>query len=243
MLPRSAYSLLGVLAGFACVFPLLVKREKKLPSSNADALLDQAQAQMRDAQAKNRERAVQAITQKNNLQALVDQIQKRIDRLTERSESADSAVNGETRRSLLAERDKLQGSLAEMQASLATAIGAAEAVKVAMRREEEFVRLKVTEALALKATGKQAQIETALAKSKMAMTTNLASDLFVQAREKIKQTAAQRDVIVQIGKTMEVLDAAVEEAANTGNEPLRQRLAATRDALRQSALNASRWKD
>jgi phage shock protein A len=240
--PRSTYSLLGVLAGFACVFPLLVKREKKPLSSSADALLEQAQQQMREAQAKNRGRAVQAITQKNNLQALVDQTQKRIDKLTERAESADFTVERETQRSLLAERDKLQASLAEMQAGLATAIGAAEAVKAAMRREEEFVRLKVTEALTLKATEKQAQIETAIAKSRMALTTNLATDLFVQAREKIKQTAAQRDVIVQIGKTVEVLDAAVEEAANAGNEPMRQRLAANRDALRASALNASLWK-
>jgi len=70
MPPRSTYSLIGVLAGFACVFSLLVKREKKMPGSSADALLEQAQAQMREAQAKNRERAVQAITQKNNLEAL-----------------------------------------------------------------------------------------------------------------------------------------------------------------------------
>jgi len=112
-----------------------------------------------------------------------------------------------------------------------------------MRREEERVRAMTAEALALKAQEKQAQIETAIAKSKMAMTTNLVTDLFVQAREKIKQTAAQRDVIVQIGRTVEVLDTAVEEARRAGDEPLRQRLAANRDALRASALNTSLWKD
>ena len=78
--PRTTYSLLGVLAGFACVFPLLVKREKKMPGSSAEVLLQNAQEQMREAQAKNRERAVQAITQKNNLQALADQTEKRVSR-------------------------------------------------------------------------------------------------------------------------------------------------------------------
>ncbi len=243
MLLRSTYSFLGVLAGFACVFPLLMKREKKILGSSAEVLLQQAQQQMREAQAKNRNRAVQAITQKNNLQALADQTEKRVSRLTEQIEGPALGEDAATQQSLLAERRKHQETLADIQTALASAIGTAEAVKIAMRREEEFVRLKVTEALALKAQEKQAQIETALAKSKMAMTTNLATDLFVQAREKIKQTAAQRDVIVQIGKTIEALDVAVEEAALAGNEPLRQRLAASRDALRASALNAFLWKE
>ena len=192
---RSTYSLLGVLAGFACVFPLLVKRQKKMPASSAEVLLQKAQAQMREAQAKNRERAVQAITQKNNLQALADQTEKMVTRLTERSEAAEDA---EAVKNLLMERDKYQQTLIGMQASLASAIETTEAVKIAMRREEERVRAMTAEALALKAQEKQAQIETAIAKSKMALTTNLATDLFVQVREKIKQSAAQRDVIVQI---------------------------------------------
>lgn len=240
MTPRSAYSLLGVITGFACVFPLFVKREKKMPSSSAEVLLQQAQQQMREAQAKNRGRAVAAITQKNNLQALADQTEKMITRLTERSEAAEDA---EAIKALLIERDKYQQTLIGVQASLAMATETTETVKTAMRREEERIRAMTAEALALKAQEKQAQIETAIAKSKMAMTTNLGTDLFAQAREKIKQTAAQRDVIVQIGRTVETLDAAVEEAAKAGNEPLRQRLAANRDALRASALNASLWKD
>ena len=239
---RFPYFLLGVFAGFACVFPLLMKREKKMPGSSAEVLLQEAQQRMREAQAKNRERAVQAITQKNHLQALADQTEKRVSRLTEQIEGPALGEDAAIQQSLLRERRKHQESLAEVQAALLTATETAEAVKIAMRREEEHVRAMTAEALALKAQEKQAQIETAIAKSKMAMTTNLATDLFVQAREKIKQTAAQRDVIVQIGKTVEALDAAVEEAAHAGNEPLRQRLAANRDALRQSALNAFLWK-
>lgn len=236
---RSLSSLAGVLLGFACVFPLLVKRDKKAPLLTSEVLLQQAQQQMREAQAKNRERAVQAITMKNNLQALLDQTRKTVDRLTKQAEASAEAEETKER---LAERDKYLETLAQLEASLATATTTAETVKTAMRREEERVRAMTAEALALRAEEKQAQIETAIAKSKMAMTTNLATDLFVQARGKIKQAAAQRDVIVQIGRTVEVLDTAIEEAASVGNETLRQRLAANRDALRKSALNAALWK-
>ena len=108
-----------------------------------------------------------------------------------------------------------------------------------MRREEERVRTMTAEALTLKAQEKQAQIEIAIVKSQLAMTTTLATDLFVQTREKLQQTMAQRDLIVQISRTVETLDAAAEEA-NT--EDLRQKLTGARDALRQSALNAALWK-
>ncbi len=239
MTPRSCPSLLGVLFGFFCVFPLLIKREKKAPILTSELLLQQAQEQMREAQAKNRERAVQAITQKNNLQALLDQTRKTVDRLTRQAEASSEEEVVEER---LAERDKYQETLVQLEVSLATATATTETVKVAMRREEERIRAMTAEALALKAEEKQAQIETAIAKSRLAMTTNLATDLFVQAREKIRLTKAQRDLITQIAQTVETLGAAAQEAEAAGNEDLRQRLVATRDALRDSALNAALWK-
>ena len=238
---RSYQSLLGVLFGFACVFPLLRKRETKAPASTSELLLQQAQFQMREAQAKNRERAVQAITQKNTLQALASQTQKRISQLTECLEAAEPAED-ETRRDLLDERRRYQRTLDEMQEPLAAAITTTEAVKTAMRREEDRIRAMTAEALAMKAQERQAQIEIALAKARLAQTTNLATDLFVQAREKIRLSKAQRDLIMQIAQTVETLDTAAQEADAAGNEPLSQKLAASRDALRDSALNATLWK-
>ena len=76
----------------------------------------------------------------------------------------------------------------------------------------------------------------------MAMRTNLATDLFVQAREKIRQSAAQRDLMLQIVQAVEALDAAAEAAGTAGNETQRQKLMASRDALKESALNAALWK-
>jgi phage shock protein A len=235
---RSYSSLLGVLLGFVCVFPLLRKREAKSSPATSEVLLHLAQQQMREVQAKNRARAVEAITQKNNLQALADQTQKRVDRLTEQINSADD----ETKQELLALRRRHAEALAKMQKSLASAIETSENVKLAMRGEEERIRAMTAEALALRIEEKQAQIEIEIAKARLARKTNLATDLFVQAREKIKQTKAQRDLITQIAQTVETLDAAAQEAEATGNRALHQKLAASRDALRDSALNSALWK-
>jgi phage shock protein A len=239
---RSSKSLIGVLLGFLCIFPLFLRREKKMPIGSADALLQKAQQEMREAQAKNRERAVQAITQKNHLQALADQTEKRVNRLTEQIEGPAFGEDAATQQSLLRELRKHQESLAQIQTALASAIETAEAVKIAMRREEEHVRAMTAEALALKAQENQAQIEIAIAKSKLAITTTLATDLFVQAREKIKQTAAQRNLIVQIGRTVDALDEAADKAGSIGNKALCQKLTVTREALTESALDAALWK-
>lgn len=65
---------------------------------------------MREAQAKNRERAIQAITQKNNLQALADQMEKRVSQFTKRARIAESP---EDRQDFLAERDKVRQTLGQ----------------------------------------------------------------------------------------------------------------------------------
>ena len=238
MSARSFPSLLGILFGFLCTFPLLRKRETKAPTDTAELLLQQAQQQLREAQAKNRERAVQAITQKNNFQALADQTEKRISRLTERLQAPDTVLDDQARQALVEQRQKHREALAEMQGPLTSAISTVEAVKIAMQREAEAVQVKVTEALALGASEKQAKIEIALAKARLAQTTNL----FVQAREKIRQTKAQRNLINQIVQTVETLNVAASEAEASGSEPLHQKLTSSRDALRDSALNAALWK-
>lgn len=84
---------------------------------DAEALLQQAQQQMQEAQARNRERAVQVITQKNHLQALVSQTQRTIDRLEEQAQTAEQGGNTDGARHFLAERDKYVETLTRAQAS------------------------------------------------------------------------------------------------------------------------------
>ena len=76
-----------------------------------------------------------------------------------------------------------------------------------MRREEERIRAMTTEALALKAQEKQAQIETAIAKSQMALTTNLARICLCRrgkrsSKQRHSATLSCIGKAVQIGKAM-----------------------------------------
>ncbi len=241
MPPEPNRPLVGVLLGFACVFFLFVKRQEKPPVDTAEALLEAAQQQMREAQARNRSRAVEAITQKNNLQALVDQTQKMVSRLEEQAKAAGQTGDTEREQDLLAERSQYLLTLTRTQASLTSAIETTEAVKTAMRREEERIRAQTAQALAMKAQQRQALIELTIEKSRLEMTTSYATDLFERAQAKIQQTQARRDLLAQLRKTTEVLEEAAEAAVRGGDTALNRRLLAERDELKKVALNPRLW--
>ena len=140
--PSLPPSFLGVLVGAAWTFLLFARRGKPPQADAAELLLQQATRQMKEAQAENRERAVQAITQKNNLQAIVDQTRKRVEELEARAQAAREEGDAEREGDLRAERDKYRETLTQVEASLGNAVVTTEAVKTAMRQEEERIRLK-----------------------------------------------------------------------------------------------------
>ena len=143
--------LVGVFLGFACVFFLFVRRVEKPRADDAEAILQQAFAEMQEMQTRNRDRAVSAITQKNNLQALVAQMERMVARLEERAQAAGQVGDAEREQDLLAERGQSLLTLAQTQASLQGTIEMTEAVKTDMRREEEAIRSQTAEALTMKA--------------------------------------------------------------------------------------------
>jgi len=208
---------------------------------DAEALLQQAQQQMQEAQARNRERAVQVITQKNHLQALVSQTQRTIDRLEEQAQTAEQGGNTDGARHFLAERDKYVETLTRAQASLEAAITTTEAVKTAMRREEQRIRTEIARALAMRTQHKQAQIEFAIEKSRLDTTTTTATELFERAQAKIRQTQARRDLVAQIRETVEALEASAAEALRHGDQDASKRLLSEGDKLREKALNPHLW--
>ena len=233
---------LGVLLGFACVFFLFVRREdKKPPGDDAKMLLEHAQQQMREAQARNRERAVSAITQKNNLQALVDQMQKMVAWLEEQAKTARQEGDTEREQDLLAEHGQSLLTLMQTQASLKAAIETTEAVKAAMRREEEGIRAKTAEAVAMKAQYRQAQIEFEIEKSRLGMTTTRAGDLFERAQAKIQRAQARRDLMVRIRRAAEILEEAAEAAERAGDADMSRRLLSEQEELKKTALNPKLW--
>jgi phage shock protein A len=156
-----------------------------------EILLQQAQQEMREAQAKNRERAVQAITQKNNLQALVDQTQKTVDNLGAKAEIALKNGDRDLARQLLVEKQQYEATLASTRQSLTQAQETTDAVKVAIRREEERIRAKTAQALAMKAQWKQSQIENSINKALQGMTTDGTDQAFERAGAKISNARSE----------------------------------------------------
>ena len=132
---------------------------------NPDILLEQAQREMQEVHARNRERAVQAITQKNNLQQMVDDLQKKTNTLQAKAELALKRGDKDLALQLLKEKQSYTTSLETTQASLVQAIETSEQVKVAIKREEERIRQKTAEALSMKAQWKNAQIQNAINKA------------------------------------------------------------------------------
>lgn len=126
---------------------------------NPELLLQQAQEEMRASAARNRERAVQAITQKNNLQQMVDDLQKTVDNLQAKAEFSLKRGDRDLALQLLKEKQNYEQSLQQTRGQLETAIETTEQVKLAIKREEEKIREKTAQALALKAQWKNSQIQ------------------------------------------------------------------------------------
>jgi phage shock protein A len=168
-------------------------------AENPELLLEQAQVEMREVHARNRERAVQAITQKNQLQGMVDDYQKKVDTLQAKAELALKRGDRDLALQLLKEKQSVEVALQTTRQSLEQAIETSEAVKKAIKQEEERIRQKTAEALALKAQWKNAQIQIEMDKALEGIQGIDGMDQsFTRAQEKIKtavsETNARREL-------------------------------------------------
>lgn len=124
-----------------------------------EVILNEAVREMKDNQIKNRELAVQAITEKNNLQNVVDKEERMVAELEKKATIALQGGNRDLARQFLKEKALHEQTLENMRGNLASAIESSEKVKVAIRQEEDRIRVRTAEALAMKANLKQAQIQ------------------------------------------------------------------------------------
>ncbi len=124
-----------------------------------EIIINEAVREMRENQIKNRELAVQAITQKNNLQAEVDKEERLVAEYERKATMALQGGNRELAKQFLKEKALHDQTLQSMRSNLAQASEASEKVKIAIKNEEERIRVRTAEALAMKANMKQAQIQ------------------------------------------------------------------------------------
>ena len=121
-------------------------------------LLEAAKRQMEWLYAHNRERAVQAITQKNQLQQMADDLERKVKALGEKASLADERGDEREARQLRRERRGYEKSLVTTRESLVNAIEMAEVVKNQIQREQEEIRRKTAELLARKSEWQASQI-------------------------------------------------------------------------------------
>lgn len=168
---------------------------------NPELMLEQAQREMQELHAKNRERAVQAITQKNNLQQQVDDTQRKVDMLQQKAELALKRGDRDLALQILKEKQSYESTLQITRTHLEQAIETSEQVKAAIKQQEERIRQKTAEALALKAQWKNSQIQIAMNKALEGIQgIDDVDNTFARAQSKIKNANSEMNARVELGK-------------------------------------------
>ncbi len=201
-----------------------------------DLMLEGARRDMQDTLRANKEKAVHAIAQRNNLAAMVEDLERKSANLENQAVMAVKQGNRELARQLLREKANYQNSLESLKVSLATAGQTVDVVKVAIRQQEEQVRRKTAEALAMKAQYKQAQIENSINKALEGFTTEAQFGTFEAAAERIREArseaSARQELMAESihGKVMQMEDKAVDFAADEELRKLEERLGMSQPA-------------
>ncbi len=195
-----------------------------------DLMLDEARREMQEGLASNREKAVQAITQKNRLQAMIEEATKKSSLLEQQAAMALKQGNRETALAIMREKTANEQTLESLKTTLEQAVQSVESVKLAIKHQEEEVRAKTAEALAMKAQWKQAQIQKSISKAFEGLSTENQFESFGRASERIKEAqseaAARQEIATESvqGKIMQVQSTAMDYAAEDELRKLEEKL-------------------
>lgn len=166
-----------------------------------DVLITEAIREARENQIKNRELAVQAITQKNNLQAEVDKLERAVAEYERKAALALQGGNRELAKQFLKEKALQDQTLESMRGNLVHATESAEKVKVAIKQEEERIRVKTAEAMALKTNLKQAQIQIKINKALDQFQFSENEQGWSNAKERIQSMQSEANARAEIAGT------------------------------------------
>ena len=128
-------------------------------------MLDQAKRDMQALVVKNREMAVQAITQRNQLVAMLAQATQKATNLEQQAGTALKMGNRDMAMQFLVEKKSAEANVANLTTAKANADAAVENVKAAIAHQEADFRKKCADALVMKANYKSAQAQNAISKA------------------------------------------------------------------------------
>ncbi len=197
---------------------------------NPEVILEQAREELRENLLKNKERAVQAITERNRLRAEVEKLERACMDLERRAEMALRKGDRELAKQFLMEKASYARSLESVRQALAQADQVVEQVKVAIKRDEERVRQKTAEILAQKARWKSAQIQNSINKALEGMSSDDVSRDLERVEDKISRAEAEAQARAEMaresvtGRVAELEDYAASQAAEEELAKLEARL-------------------
>jgi phage shock protein A len=195
-----------------------------------EMMLEQARRDMQEGLVANRERAVQAITQKNRLQQLLEEQKKKSAQMESQAAMALKQGNRELARQFMREKANSDSTIASLEQSYTQAAQTVDAVKLAIKRQEEEVRKKTAEALAMKAQWKQAQIQNSISKALEGLTFENQLESFGAAAERIRDAQAEASARQEMfagslqGKVMAMEDQAMDYQAEEDLQRLEEKL-------------------
>jgi phage shock protein A len=195
-----------------------------------DIMLDQARRDMQGALTANRERAIQAITQRNQLEKMLQDQQSKSQSLENQAVTALKQGNRDLARDIMREKAVIDDQIGTLQNSYEQAGKTVEAVKVAIQRQQEEVQKKTAEALALKAQWKQAQIQNSIAKALDGLTFENQFEGFGAAQERIRQAQSEASARSEMhseslqGRMAQMQDKTMDYAAEAELQKLEARL-------------------
>lgn len=211
-----------------------------------EMMLNQARTDMQGALTSNREKAVQAITQRNRLQQMLDEATRKSSQLEAQATTALRQGNRELAKQFLREKTSNDATLETLRTTLAQAAETVDQVKVAIKRQEEEVKKKTAEALALKAQWKQAQIQDSIGKALEGLTfENEYEGSFASARDKIRDKQAQASARTEMmgnsvqGKMMMMEDQTMDLAAEDELKKLEEKLGLTSPEIQNVATTST----
>ncbi len=159
------------------------------------ALLEQAQREMAEMHARNRDAAVRAITAKNNLEQMVDDLERKIAVIEAKANLADERGDADLAGRLRLEAASYHTALAETTHSWEQAKATTEKLKAAIKADEERIRQKTAEAMLLKTQWNTMQLQRSLFASLIEVNTGAAQN--VPASERAVRHALNRRFVRQ----------------------------------------------
>jgi len=164
-----------------------------------NALLEAAQNELREKLKQVRQQAVAVVQQKNQIEMMLQDEQRKQTELNARIRQALSIGRDDLAEQIMKELMTVETTIASLQVQYEQAVVASETVKEQVRLFEQQVQEKYREKLQLQTQWKQAQITERLNSALAGISMETSDEAWERARERIQEKQARAGAIAEMG--------------------------------------------